>query len=60
MSPEVAAALWVPLASLADVERGSWASSPGGFPSVKLGDYVLWGMTYRMVGHLLDAAESGR
>jgi 8-oxo-dGTP pyrophosphatase MutT (NUDIX family) len=59
MSPEVAAALWVPLASLAEVERASSTVSSG-FPSVKLGDYVLWGMTYRMVGHLLDAAETGR
>jgi 8-oxo-dGTP pyrophosphatase MutT (NUDIX family) len=59
MSPEVAAALWVPLASLAEVERASSTVSPSGFPSVKLGDYVLWGMTYRMVGHLLDAAEGG-
>jgi 8-oxo-dGTP pyrophosphatase MutT (NUDIX family) len=59
MSPEVAAALWVPLASLAEVERVTRPSSSG-LPSVKLGDYVLWGMTYRMVGHLLDAAESGR
>jgi 8-oxo-dGTP pyrophosphatase MutT (NUDIX family) len=61
MSPEVAAVLWVPLATLAEVERADdEAPARRGFPSVKLGDYVLWGMTYRMVGHLLDAAESRR
>jgi 8-oxo-dGTP pyrophosphatase MutT (NUDIX family) len=61
MSPEVAAVLWVPLATLAEVERAE-GDAPGqrAFPSVKLGDYVLWGMTYRMVGHLLDAVESRR
>lgn len=61
MSPEVAAVLWVPLTTLADVERsGDEAAGRRAFPSVKLGDYVLWGMTYRMVGHLLDAAEGRR
>jgi 8-oxo-dGTP pyrophosphatase MutT (NUDIX family) len=56
-SPEVAAVLWVPLTVLAFAEP---CTARGVFPGVKLGDYVLWGMTYRMVGHLLDAAQAGR
>ncbi len=56
-SAEVAAALWVPLTVLADAEP---CTARGAFPAVKLGDYVLWGMTYRMVGHLLDAAQARR
>jgi 8-oxo-dGTP pyrophosphatase MutT (NUDIX family) len=56
-SSEVAAALWVPLRVLAGAEPCTTGSS---FPALKLGDYVLWGMTYRMVGHLLDAAQAGR
>lgn len=61
MSAEVAAVLWVPLASLAVADSEPGGASPGrAFPSVKLGDYVLWGMTYRMVGHLLDAVGPRR
>jgi 8-oxo-dGTP pyrophosphatase MutT (NUDIX family) len=57
---EVAATLWVPLERFARFEgAGTFAFAVDGRPAerpcFRLGDYVLWGMTYRMVLNLLDA-----
>jgi 8-oxo-dGTP pyrophosphatase MutT (NUDIX family) len=57
---EVAATLWVPLERLASGEGAGTMKYPYQgmeltLPCVRLGEYVLWGMTYRMVRQLLEA-----
>ncbi|MBI4540773.1 MAG: CoA pyrophosphatase [Gemmatimonadetes bacterium] len=57
-SPEVDAALWVPLASfthpsatrsvLIDV-----SGEPRSFPSFRVGDEIVWGLTYRILSQFL-------
>ena len=56
---EVFATLWVPLARFARREgAGTFSYAYDGreaeMPCFRLGDYVLWGMTYRMVLNVLD------
>jgi 8-oxo-dGTP pyrophosphatase MutT (NUDIX family) len=59
-SAEVTATLWVPLGRLARFEgAGTLPWTRDGvtldLPCIRLGTYVLWGLTYRMVLQLLDA-----
>jgi 8-oxo-dGTP pyrophosphatase MutT (NUDIX family) len=60
LSAEVTATRWVSLARLARFEgAGTLPWTRDGvrmeLPCIHLGDYVLWGMTYRMVLQLLEA-----
>jgi 8-oxo-dGTP pyrophosphatase MutT (NUDIX family) len=62
INAEVAATLWVPLARFARREgAGTFSYAYNGreaeMPCFRLGDYVLWGMTYRMVLNVLDILE---
>jgi 8-oxo-dGTP pyrophosphatase MutT (NUDIX family) len=60
INPEVASFFWVPMTSLIDpavvetvtLERGGHSFD---VPSIRLGDHVLWGMTFRMTGALASA-----
>jgi 8-oxo-dGTP pyrophosphatase MutT (NUDIX family) len=59
---EVAATLWVPLSRIeasGGKETVSWVI--GGrsleLPCVRLGELVLWGLTYRMVSQVIEAAR---
>jgi 8-oxo-dGTP pyrophosphatase MutT (NUDIX family) len=57
---EVATTLWVPLGQLARLEgAGKLAyeheGTPMELPTLKLGEHVLWGLSYRMVMMLIDA-----
>ena len=64
LNAEVAATLWVPVDRLArregagvyHFERGPISID---LPCIYLGEYVLWGMTYRMVMQLLEAVALG-
>ncbi len=61
-SAEVAATIWVPVDRLARREgAGTYHFAGEGFrvdlPCLRFGDYVLWGMTYRMTMQLLEAGE---
>lgn len=56
---EVEAAIWVPLSALRDEEAASeiLIELEGGslaFPSLKFGDYVIWGLTHRILVQFLD------
>lgn len=58
---EVAAVLWVPLSRIASEEGKDtmkWRSGEQTIelPCVHLGEYVLWGMTYRMVSQVIAPA----
>jgi 8-oxo-dGTP pyrophosphatase MutT (NUDIX family) len=60
---EVAELLWTPLADLARPERTSVVTMVRegmafDVPSIRLGEHVLWGMTYRMVGTLIRVASA--
>ncbi|MDE0221229.1 MAG: CoA pyrophosphatase [Spirochaetaceae bacterium] len=60
---EVAAALWIPLAHLTDPEQGTSVEIADGerrlvFPGIAYGGEVIWGLTYRVLGSLLDLARS--
>ncbi len=62
-SIEVAATLWVSLDRLARLEGAGTVTYmhegiTAELPCLRLGDYVLWGMTYRMVMHLLEKAAA--
>jgi 8-oxo-dGTP pyrophosphatase MutT (NUDIX family) len=64
-SSEVAATLWMPVDRLARREgAGTYQFSRAGFsvdlPCLRFGDYVLWGMTYRMTMQLLEATSLGQ
>ncbi len=59
---EVATTLWVPLGQLARYEGAStmtynYEGNLIQLPCVKLGEHVLWGLSYRMVILLLDALK---
>ena len=61
-SPEVDATLWVSLSALARSEGAGtflYTTSAGSIelPCFRLGSYVLWGMTYRMIMNLLEALD---
>lgn len=56
---EVEVAIWVPLSALRDEEAASeiLIELEGGslaFPSLKFGDYVIWGLTHRILVQFLD------
>lgn len=56
---EVEAAIWVPLSALRDEEAASeiLIELEGGslaFPSLKFGEYVIWGLTHRILVQFLD------
>jgi 8-oxo-dGTP pyrophosphatase MutT (NUDIX family) len=60
---EVTSAAWVPLSALRD--RGSISElrlRRGGadviFPSLVWGEYVIWGLTHRIVGQFLEVIEA--
>jgi 8-oxo-dGTP pyrophosphatase MutT (NUDIX family) len=57
---EVAGVMWTPLRVLAAPENASTFvfvrdDARRELPSVRLGEHVLWGMTYRMTQSLLEA-----
>jgi 8-oxo-dGTP pyrophosphatase MutT (NUDIX family) len=59
---EVAAVLWVPLSRIeADEGKETMQWNAGGrsieLPCVRLGEHVLWGMTYRMVSQVIALAR---
>jgi 8-oxo-dGTP pyrophosphatase MutT (NUDIX family) len=62
MNAEVAAILWAPLSRIerdGGKETMEWKSGDKTItlPCVHLGDYVLWGMTYRMTSQVIVAAD---
>lgn len=59
---EVEAAIWVPLPALRDESAASeiLITLEGGslaFPSLKFGDYVIWGLTHRILLQFLDITQ---
>lgn len=60
VTPEVASFFWVPMSTLTDpklvetirLERGGHSFE---VPCIRLGNHVLWGMTFRMTGALASA-----
>lgn len=63
-SPEVEAALWVPVATLADPNQHvEYAAPPAGgvrYPGIVVGDperHVVWGLTYRFLEIFFQAVE---
>lgn len=48
---EVAEAVWLPLADLADPSNKTWYRYGGivPFPSITVGDYMIWGLTHRIL-----------
>ena len=60
---EVAAAMWIPIAHLTDPEHRTSVEIADGtrrlvFPGIAYGGEVIWGLTYRVLGSLLDLARS--
>ena len=61
---EVDATLWVPLSALRDegavsellVELGGGSSRR--FPSLTYGEYVIWGLTHRILTQFLDLVQA--
>ena len=56
---EVEAAIWMPLAALRDENAASeilieLEGSPRAFPSLQYGEYVIWGLTHRILTQFLD------
>ena len=59
LSDEVAAAFWVPLATFAAPDAATTSvvrvrESEMRVPSFRHGDYVVWGLTERIIRQLLD------
>ncbi|HEY0303356.1 MAG TPA: CoA pyrophosphatase [Longimicrobiales bacterium] len=59
---EVEAAIWVPLSALRDEAAASeiLITLEGGsraFPSLKYGDYVIWGLTHRILLQFLEITQ---
>lgn len=62
---EVDAAFWVPLSALRDEQAiGELLIEVEGdahrFPSITYGDYVVWGLTLRILDEFLEAADRAR
>lgn len=60
---EVEAAIWVPLSALRDESAASeiLITMEGGsrsFPSLKYGDYVIWGLTHRILMQFLELTRN--
>jgi hypothetical protein len=61
LNNEVASYRWVSLSGILDpvsrtVYRPRGHETAEGLPAFAAGDYVVWGLTYRIVSALLDAA----
>ena len=61
---EVAEALWTPLAPLARGEGAGtvpweYEGKPIVLPCWRIGEHVVWGLTYRMLGDLFEALAAG-
>ncbi len=59
---EVEAALWVPLSALADEAAADelileLEGSPRTFPAYRYGEYVIWGLTHRILEQFLEVAR---
>jgi len=60
LNHEVALAMWVPLAHLADPRSATehlHAMASGAalrFPAIGFQNHVIWGITHRIIGHFLD------
>ena len=59
---EVEAAIWVPLSALRDESAASeiLITLEGGsrsFPSLKFGEYVIWGLTHRILLQMLNVTD---
>lgn len=52
---EVAEALWLPVAALADPASKGWHRYGGvvPFPSITVGPYMIWGLTHRILTHFM-------
>ncbi|CAN5731272.1 CoA pyrophosphatase [soil metagenome] len=52
---EVAQAMWLPLAALADPANKTWHRYGGvvPFPSITVGDVMIWGLTHRILSHFM-------
>ena len=60
---EVAAAMWIPLEHLTDPDQRTSVEIADGarrlvFPGISYGGEVIWGLTYRVLGSLLDLLRS--
>ena len=60
---EVAAALWIPVTNLTDPNQRTSVEIADGtrrlvFPGIAYGGEVIWGLTYRVLGSLLDLVRS--
>lgn len=55
---EVAAALWLPVAALADPANRTWHRYGGvvPFPSITVGETMIWGLTHRILTHFMAVA----
>lgn len=63
VSPEVDAVLWVPLTALRDPEAVSeilveLEEGARAYPSLRYRDYVIWGLTHRILMQFLEIAEA--
>ncbi|MGI9018302.1 MAG: NUDIX hydrolase [Euzebya sp.] len=55
---EVAEAVWLPVAALADPANRTWHRYGGvvPFPAITVGEYMIWGLTHRILTHFLAIA----
>ncbi|WP_370325056.1 CoA pyrophosphatase [Euzebya sp.] len=55
---EVADAMWLPVAALADPAHRTWYRYGGvvPFPSLTIGEHMIWGLTHRIITHFLSVA----
>ncbi len=55
---EVAAAMWLPVAALADPANRTWHRYGGivPFPSITVHEHMIWGLTHRLLTHFLAVA----
>ncbi len=55
---EVAAAMWLPVAALADPANAGWYRYRGvvPFPSITVQDHMIWGLTHRLLTHFMSVA----
>lgn len=55
---EVAEAVWLPVAALADDANRTWHRYGGvvPFPSITVGEHMIWGLTHRILTHFMAVA----
>lgn len=46
---EVAAAMWLPVRALTDPANKSWHRYKGPFPSITVGEHMIWGLTHSIL-----------